>query len=556
MKRIKKRIGKILVLICACLTIGTVVNAADKASTDVDITIEADMTKQNDTHVAKTNGTDETDVVGQKQKIQTGDSSEWIKYIVALGAALIVVVGCIRKKRKGMLAVFALAFTMLLANDSVLAADIPENVNVTIPTNISISFDESGNNSISKFDINNQSLVPITIEKIHVTECNDWQLSTKGQEIPVDTKSLVFVIEEQALLAGDNPVNIAIEEQSSEVMDIQVERGAWTTSRAKETAFQLEFEYEIGKKQFELKFDSNGGGEAIAARKVYNGDTVELPTPKRDGYAFKGWEDGTGKIYTNQFVMPIGDVTLKAMWKETVAYAIYSATDTSLRFVRTADTIRVGDTYNGRVVTGLYTGFEEAVYTSENQVPWYDGNYYDTRIVTKIIFEDVIKPKSTAHWFQYAYDCTELDVRKLDTSQVTNMEYMFQCFAWDAKTINVTGMSEWDVSKVTSMEWMFGGFGFNTPTIKLDLSKWNVSKVTTMKYMFYQMGQWSSTFSLGDLSGWNVSSAKNLSSMFYLTGVRATWSLNLSRWNVKNVTSHTSFCTQNESRITQPKWVN
>ena len=117
-------------------------------------------------------------------------------------------------------------------------------------------------------------------------------------------------------------------------------------------------------------------------------------------------------------------------------------------------------------------------------------------------------------------------------------------------------MSEWDVSKVTSMEWMFGGFGFNTPTIKLDLSKWNVSKVTTMKYMFYQMGQWSSTFSLGDLSGWNVSSAKNLSSMFYLTGVRATWSLNLSQWNVKNVTSHTSFCTQNESRITQPKWVN
>lgn len=35
--------------------------------------------------------------------------------------------------------------------------------------------------------------------------------------------------------------------------------------------------------------------------------------------------------------------------------------------------------------------------------------------------EDVIKPKSTAHWFQYAYDCTELDVTKLDTSSVTNM---------------------------------------------------------------------------------------------------------------------------------------
>lgn len=549
MKKIKNKLGKLLVLLCACLMIGTVANAAGQASTDVDITIEADMKKQNDKHVAKRDGTDE-------RMIQTGDSFGWPKYIVGLGAALIVVIGCIRKKKKGMLAIFALIFTMFLANNPVLAADTNENVNVTIPTNISISFDESGNNSISKFDINNQSIVPITIEKIHVTECNDWQLSLKGQEIPVDTKRLVFVIEEQTLLAGENPVNIPIGEQTSETMDIQVERGAWTISKAKETAFQLEIEYEIGKKEFELKFDSNGSSETVATRKVFNGDTVELPTPTRDGYAFGGWGDGAGKIYTNEFVMPIGNVTLKAVWKETVAYAIYSATDTSLRFIRTADAIRVGDTYNGRVVTNIFTGFEEAVYSSEKQVPWYDGNYYDNRIVTKIIFEDVIKPKSTAHWFQYAYDCTELDVRKLDTSEVTNMEYMFQCFAWDAKTITVTGMSEWDVSKVTSMEWMFGGFGFNTPTIKLDLSKWNVSKVTTMKYMFYQMGQYSTTFSLGDLSGWDVSNVTNMYKTFNTTGCRATWSLDLSKWNVKKVTSRTGFCTYNESRITQPKWVN
>ncbi len=549
MKRIKKKLGKVLVLLCACLMIGTVVNAAGQASTDVDITIEANEKRQVEGDLIKPE-----DINGET--IQTGDSKSWIKYIVALGAALIAVMGCIRKKRKGMLAVFALVFTMFFTNNSVLAADVSENVNVTIPTNISISFDESGNNSISKFDINNQSLVPITIEKIHVTECNDWQMSSKGKEIPVDTKRLVFEIEEQALLAGENSVNIPIGEQTIETMDIQVERGAWTTSKSKEMAFQLEFEYEIGKREFELKFDSNGSSETIPAKKVYNGDTVDMPTPKREGYAFKGWEDQTGKVYTGQFVMPIGNVTLKAIWKETVAYAIYSTTDTSLRFVRTADTIRVGDTYNGRIVSGLYTGFEEAVYTSENQVPWYDGNYYDNRIVTKIIFEDVIKPKSTAHWFQYAYDCTELDVRNLDTSQVTRMEYMFQCFAWDSKTITVTGMSDWDVSNVTSMEWMFGGFGFNTPTIQLDLSKWNVSKVTTMKYMFYQMGQYSTTFDLGDLSGWNVSNVTNMYKTFNTTGCNATWSMNLSKWNVKKVTSHTGFCTYNESRITQPKWVN
>ena len=281
-----------------------------------------------------------------------------------------------------------------------------------------------------------------------------------------------------------------------------------------------------------------------------------MPTPKRDGYVFKGWEDETGKVYTGQFVMPIRNVTLKAIWKETVAYAIYSATDTSLRFVRTADTIRVGDTYNGRVVTNLYTGFEDAVYASEKQVPWYDGNYYNDRIVTKIIFEDVIKPKSTAHWFQYAYDCTELDVRKLDTSKVTSMAHMLSFVGFDSQTITVLGIGDWDVSNVTSMEWMFGDFGFNTPTIKLDLSKWNVSKVTTMKYMFYQMGQWSNTFSLGDLSGWNVSNVTNMYKTFNTTGCHATWSLNLSKWDVRKVTSNTGFRTYNESRIIEPNWVN
>ena len=549
MKTIKKNLGKVLVLLCACLTIGTVADAAGKATTDVDIAIEANEKKQVERELTKpedTNG----------ETVQTGDSKDWLKYIVAVVAALIVIIGGVRKKRKGMLTVFALVFTMLFVNNSVLAADASENVNVTIPTNISISFDESGNNSISKFDINNQSLVPITIEKIHVTECNDWQLCLKGQEIPVNTKNLVFEIEEQALLAGGNSVNIPIGEQTSETMDIQVERGAWTTSKGKETAFQLEFEYKIGKRPFELKFDSNESSETIATKKVYNGDTIELPTPKRDGYVFKGWEDETGKVYTGQFVMPIRNVTLKAIWKETVAYAIYSATDTSLRFVRTADTIRVGDTYNGRVVTNLYTGFEDAVYASEKQVPWYDGNYYNDRIVTKIIFEDVIKPKSTAHWFQYAYDCTELDVRKLDTSQVTSMAHMLSFVGFDSQTITVLGIGDWDVSNVTSMEWMFGDFGFNTPTIKLDLSKWNVSKVTTMKYMFYQMGQWSNTFSLGDLSGWNVSNVTNMYKTFNTTGCRATWSLNLSKWDVRKVTSNTGFRTYNESRIIEPNWVN
>ena len=146
MKTIKKNLGKVLVLLCACLTIGTVADAAGKATTDVDIAIEANEKKQVERELTKpedTNG----------ETVQTGDSKDWLKYIVAVVAALIVIIGGVRKKRKGMLAVFALVFTMLFVNNSVLAADASENVNVTIPTNISISFDESGNITLKDYEI-------------------------------------------------------------------------------------------------------------------------------------------------------------------------------------------------------------------------------------------------------------------------------------------------------------------------------------------------------------------------------------------------------------------
>ena len=105
MKKIMKNIGKLLVLLFACLTIGAVANAAGKASTSVDITIEADTTEQNLKQ--------DTDSLEQKEeKIQTGDSAKWLKYVVTLGVAVVAVVSCIWKKKKGMLAVFALAFTL------------------------------------------------------------------------------------------------------------------------------------------------------------------------------------------------------------------------------------------------------------------------------------------------------------------------------------------------------------------------------------------------------------------------------------------------------------
>lgn len=553
MKKIKKRLGKVLVVLLSCLSVGAVVNAEGSATTDVQIEIEASEIAEGKDMQIKTD--DVNTSVEKVESVQTGDAATKIPYLIAMGVAAVIGAVCIwKKKRKGMFAVFALFLSLFLMNEPVYAAETTENVSVTIPTSISILFDETGENSISEFEVNNQSLVPITIEKIKAMECNDWSLVEKGHEIAVNTKKIVFEIGGKCLVAGENIVSIPIADNTSEAMNINVERGAWTNSSAKETALKLEFEYAIGKKEFQLRFDTNGSDETIAAQKVCNGDSVELPVLERDGYTFAGWEDSEGNLYTDRFVMPIGDVALKAIWKEKTAYAIYSASDTSLRFVRSSDVIEAGDTYNGRVVTDVFTGFEEEVYTSEKQVPWYDGNYYNNRVITKVVFEDVIKPKSTAYWFCWAYDCTSMDMTKLDMSNVTNMAYMCGWAGSDATTFTITGINDWDVSKVTNMDFAFRSLGFRTPTLVLDLSKWNVSKVTSMDSMFQAAGYYAKTFSLGDLSKWDVSNVTNMKMMFMQTGFTAPWSLNLRNWNVSKVTNYYSFNTTVTSKITAPNW--
>lgn len=540
MKKLKKKLGKVLVVLLSCLTVCAVVNAEGSATTEVQIGIEATDDMKEAVETVKT--------------VQTGDKTTIVKYLAMLSIAAVIVIGYIWKKKKGSVAVLVLFLSVFLVNGSVQAAVTEENINVTIPTSISISFDETGENSISEFGVSNQSLVPITIEKINVTECNEWSLAKKGHEIPVNTKEIVFEIEGKCLVTGENIVSIPIVENTSETMNINVERGAWTKASAQETALKLEFEYAIGRKEFNLSFDTNGCDETIATQKVYNGDSVTLPSLEREGYVLAGWEDSEGNLYTNQFVMPIGDVVLKANWKEEIAYAIYSASDTSLRFVRTADSIEPGNTYNGRVVTDVFTGFEEDVYASEHEVPWYDGNYYKDRVVTQVVFEDTIKPKSTAYWFCWTYDCTNMDMRKLDMSDATDMSYMCGWAGAEADTFTITGINDWDVSNVTNMDYAFRSFAFHTPTLVLNLSEWNVSKVASMEFTFMSMGYYATNFSLGDLSKWDVLNVTNMQGMFMQTGYTAPWSLNLSDWNVSNVRYYTSFNTAVESKIVSPNW--
>ena len=191
------------------------------------------------------------------------------------------------------------------------------------------------------------------------------------------------------------------------------------------------------------------------------------------------------------------------------------------------------------------------------------------------------RPTSTSHWFDHLYGLESFrGTANLNTSQTTNMSYMFFCTQiedLDLRWLNVSNVTDmsymlagcrrtqslnisgWNTSKVTNMSYMFEGY--NQPVLNLTF---DTSSVTDMSYMFYGAhglqwltfgGDWStanvvnmesmfsSCESLGtlDLNNWNVSKVTNMSDMF--DGCELLSTLYTSGWNTASVTNMSGmFC--------------
>jgi surface protein len=96
------------------------------------------------------------------------------------------------------------------------------------------------------------------------------------------------------------------------------------------------------------------------------------------------------------------------------------------------------------------------------------------------------------------------EIENLDTSNVTNMESMFEQANFDLDSLD---LSSWDVSNVTNMENMF----HRCLKIEyLDLSTWDTSKVINMKSMFDGCDH----LKFLDVSGWDTSNIRNPESLY------------------------------------------
>ena len=134
----------------------------------------------------------------------------------------------------------------------------------------------------------------------------------------------------------------------------------------------------------------------------------------------------------------------------------------------------------------------------------------------------------------YSASIFTLDLSGWDTSQVTDMTYMFAYTGTKSSIFTIKGLSSWDTSKVTNMSYMFGLAGRNASTFTLDLSNWDTSKVTNMYCMFTFAGYEANAFNL-DLSNWSIDKKADIEDIFYDAGYNATeWNIDCSSWALWN----------------------
>lgn len=103
----------------------------------------------------------------------------------------------------------------------------------------------------------------------------------------------------------------------------------------------------------------------------------------------------------------------------------------------------------------------------------------------------------TREIFNDLSNLTQMDLKYVDTSEMTNMNSMF---ANDENLTTLTNIEDFDTSHVTNMERMFYRCGVQT----LDLTTWDVSNVESFSYMFAN----TSNFQELDITGWDMSGCK------------------------------------------------
>lgn len=267
---------------------------------------------------------------------------------------------------------------------------------------------------------------------------------------------------------------------------------------------------------------------------------------------------GQNKAYKEYKPCDMAAAIRALTWERSEAYAVAIPGITDgryeLRFIRSASAPAVGDLYADKEIAYVYSGFEDRVFTSNSQLPWYPQ--HDS--FEAVSFDDEVRPATCAYWFYMFRNCVSFNLTKLDTSRAVSLAYMFyycssvvnlflygkgggnvesmkymfytctslqtlnvaamdvsvvkdfaECFRGCSKLTAIAGLDTWSVSSAcTTTAHMFNGCS-KLPTLKL--GAWDMSGVANASYMFQRL----SVATEIDMSGLSWGSATaNITNMF------------------------------------------
>ena len=264
------------------------------------------------------------------------------------------------------------------------------------------------------------------------------------------------------------------------------------------------------------------------------------------------------------------------------AFAVYSEDDGSLMFYKRRGVPKVGDMFNDRRVTAVYTGFENETYvhtvgdswkTWTTNVPWAS---LENKIMTAEAVDKGIQPKSIAFWF---YRCTALktaDLSKMNLSKVELTHGAFLLcssltslklspfsstlremddFITCCNVLESLDLSSSDLSGVISFYHFAlcdGHTKLNTVLFPTDQSK-QPKLVYDMSCMFSNQTKLETLEGFGE-TGWGLGSKNgnevNLSQCFQSC---VSLKLDCSKWNISDVTKHVNF-NHNAPGVIAPEW--
>ena len=224
------------------------------------------------------------------------------------------------------------------------------------------------------------------------------------------------------------------------------------------------------------------------------------------------------------------------------AFAVYSEDDHSLMFYKRRGVPQVGDMFNSRRVSEVYTGFENQLYaytvaSNSSNTPWAD---HLLDVITARVIDEGIHPISLRAWFALMENMTSCDVSNLDTSDTQSIWDMF----YNCRSIQFLDLSSFDTTDMN-----IGCAFHDCVSLKtVDLSGWVVSSATRLDYMF--CGCRSLATIKGDIEHWDVSNVNDMTSTFdYCRELK----IDCSDWNVSRVSKFENF-SRDAFEVVAPHW--